>query len=229
MNKMKIISLIIISILVVTNSFSQNIGYNNLQSFLLRENYQIKNHDNYQNIEGTAFLNKNFSKGDIFTTYGTFKNVDMKYDIYEGTFLLSVDNKTTYLDQLPTVKKIEMDGTDFFIKKYKVNGKDRQSFMIRLDSGQVSLYAKKNVSLRPEEPPKALESASHPARFVGQPDSYFLQMGSGNLVIIESIKDFYEIFPDKAETLKTFVKKEKLGVKKENELIEIVRFCNLNN
>ena len=29
------------------------------------ENYQVKNHDNYQNIEGTAFLNNNFLKGDI--------------------------------------------------------------------------------------------------------------------------------------------------------------------
>lgn len=226
---MKLITTFLVSILVSAQAFSQNIGYNNLQSFLLKENYQVKNHDNYQNIEGTAFLNKNFSKGEIFTTYGNYKDVEMKYDIYEGSFLLNVDNKTMYLDQLPSVKKIELDGTDFFIKKYKINGKDRQSFMIRLDSGQVSLYAKKNVSLRPEEPPKALESASHPARFVAQPDSYFLQMGSGNLVLIESIKDFYEIFPEKAEPLKSFVKKEKLGVKKEKELIQIVQFCNLTN
>lgn len=226
---MKLITTFLVSILVSAQAFSQNIGYNNLQSFLLKENYQVKNHDNYQNIEGTAFLNKNFSKGEIFTTYGNYKDVEMKYDIYEGSFLLNVDNKTMYLDQLPSVKKIELDGTDFFIKKYKINGKDRQSFMIRLDSGQVSLYAKKNVSLRPEEPPKALESASHPARFVAQPDSYFLQMGSGNLVLIESIKDFYEIFPEKAEPLKSFAKKEKLGVKKEKELIQIVQFCNLTN
>lgn len=226
---MKLLTTILFSFLLTAGTFSQNIGYNNLQSFLLKENYQVKNFDNYQNIEGNPFLNKKFSKGDIYTTYGNYKNVDMKYDIYEGTFLLNVDNKTMYLDQLPSVKKIELDSTDFFIKKYKVNGKDRQSFMIRLDSGQVSLYAKKNVSLRPEEPPKALESASHPARFVDQPDSFYLQMGSGNLVLIEGVKDFYEIFPEKAEPLKAFVKKEKLGIKKEKELIQIVQFCNLSN
>lgn len=223
---MKIISLIIISILVATNSFSQNIGYNNLQNHLLKENYQKKVYLGYKDIQGSPFIKPDFSKGDIFTNYGTYKQVEMKFDIYEGTFLVNFDNKTFYLDQLVTIKKIELEGTEFFIKNYKVNGKERQSFMIRLDSGQVSLYAKKNVSLRPEEPPKALESASHPARFIGLADSYFLQMGSGNLLLIESIKDFYEIFPEKAEPLKTFVKKEKLGIKKEKELIQIIQFCN---
>lgn len=210
-------------------SFAQS-SYNisQLQSFLLKEasNLRSTNIDkNSENIEGSPFLTEDFVEGDVYTNSGSFKGVKMKYDRQEGVFLFNLNNQLQYLDPLPSVLKVVYDKQSFVVRKYSIKSKANIGYVVRLDSGKVSLYAKKNVYFRPAEPPKALESASHPAKFTSAPDNYFLQFGNGSLVLFDGVKDIYELFPDLAESLKVYIKKEKLSTKKESDLIAITQFC----
>ncbi|MES2797832.1 MAG: hypothetical protein V4683_17825 [Bacteroidota bacterium] len=53
-----------------------------------------------------------------------------------------------------------------------------------------------------------------PAKSITQSDSYFLQLGLSALVEFDRLKELYQLFPNEAESLKTYLKKEKLSTKK---------------
>jgi hypothetical protein len=199
-----------------------------MNQYLLKDSYKIKEAVGYQNIKGSPYLHKDFTKGDIFTNNGIFSQVDLKFDIYEGTFLMNLEGKNIFLDQQPNIKKVLIAGQQFHLKNIGTVASPKLVFLALLDSGQVALYARKNISLHPEEPPRALETEVRPAQFVKQNDSFYLQMGTGNTVQITHINDFYTLFSAHANALKEIVKKEKLSIKKEADLRQIIRFCNTN-
>jgi hypothetical protein len=217
-------------------AFSQNPQINNLdnlsniqdiQQILVRKKAFSNEYTNsYEGIEGSPYLQKDFIKGNIFTDNGTFSGVELRYDIYEGRFLVKLDGKIMYLDQPASIKKVELESISYFNKIITQLNVPKRVFLIRLFEGTVSLYAKKNVTLRPADPPKAIEAKASVPKFIKQPDSYFLQMGGGNIVMVENIKDFYQLFPAIAEELKDKVKSEKLSFKNQGDLLEIVKFCN---
>ncbi len=199
----------------------------NMQQYLFKDNYKMGAiQSGYENVKGSPFVQADFVKGDVYTSNGNFMQVDMRFDAFEGTFALLLDGKVTYLDQTESIQKVSLGGTDYFLKNIGTAVKPKVLFMALLYKGQLSLFAKHNVNLRPEEPPRAMETEVRPAQFVKQNDSYYLQMGSGNILRIESFKDFGEIFADKAESIKAYVKQEKLNFKKQEDIIKLVKFCN---
>jgi hypothetical protein len=199
----------------------------NMQQVLFKDNIKKQNiESDYNNVKGSPYLTDHFSKGELHTSNGIYKDLDMKYDIYEGTFLLKINNQNNYLDQNQSTRMVLCDGKRFYLKNLGTASKPKHEFLILVDSSQVSLFVKKNVSLRPEEPPKAMETQAHPAEFVKQKDSYYIQLGTGNMILIENPKDLYAIFADKANGLKELIKKEKLSFKKEEDVVKMMQYCN---
>ncbi len=198
---------------------------NHLRGFLIKSTQMesgIKSLT-YKDIEGSPFLTKDFSLGTVHTKDGIFKNVKMKYDIYTDSFLFDLNGSELYLEASNYVKKVVLD-QNIFVNKEIPNQKKKDNFLIELDSSKVSLYSKKNIYFRSEEPAKAQENGPTPAAFLPRANKYFVQIGSSPLMPIEKIKDFYELFPNQAEALKKYINTEDLSYKIEADLVKIARF-----
>lgn len=177
----------------------------------------------YQDIEGSPFMTKDFGLGKVFTKDGVFDKVKMKYDIYADAFLFDLNGSELYLEATEYVTKVIVDNQIFVISGLP-NSKKKPGFVIQLDSNKVSLYAKKNIYFRSAEPAKAIEARPTPAAFLPRANKYFVRVGSGPLVLIEKIKDIYELFPAEEDSLKKYIKTEDLSFKTEADLVKIVRF-----
>jgi hypothetical protein len=51
-------------------------------------------------------------------------------------------------------------------------------------------------------------------------------VASGELYEIESLKKLIEAFPDKHDELNAFASKEKISIRKEDELIQLIQYYN---
>ncbi|MBA4056281.1 MAG: hypothetical protein C0490_16320 [Marivirga sp.] len=129
------------------------------------------------------------------------------------------------MDPGPDIKKINLGDQVLVVEKYEVKGKSKSGYFALLDSGKVTLVAKKVITFREAQPPKALEVAGKPAKYSKSADEYLYKIGDGPLTGVGSIKKLIESFPDKQEELSQFVSQEKIS-KNEKELIKLVRYYN---
>lgn len=100
------------------------------------------------------------------------------------------------------------------------------SYFLLLDSGYIQLMAKKVITVRAAQPPKALESSGTPAKYHELPDSFYYKIGNGELMKVTSLRKMIETFPDKQEEMKQYAKKEKISVKRKEELMMLLKFYN---
>jgi hypothetical protein len=207
----------------------QKITNGNFQNYLvsMRDKVLSNNLILDENIDGTPYLNNNFNLGEIVTKDGVFKGVKMKYNIYDDAFLVDFQGKLMYLEPTSYVKKITIDGASFVVRAIP-NSKNKYDFVIEKFTEQINLFSKKTTIFKKAEGATAIIATPKPATYLAKPDKYYLQLGSGPLVLVEKIKDFYQLFPNQADALKALIKTEKLEFKSENDLIKIIQFCAKN-
>ena len=180
-----------------------------------------------QKTEGSPFLNEEFTEGEVITERGTFNPLRMRYNVYTDAIQFDLGNQMLYLDPQPLIKQVKLNGMTFKVKEYPFQSAVRRGFLEELAVGRYSLYAKKNISLRKAEPPKALQSEGTPPKLIMLSDTYFLEMPDDELVKVKDLKDVLSQL-DGAEEIKDFIKKEKLSNKKQEDLVRLVNFINAN-
>tara|TARA_R110000744_G_scaffold84385_2_gene165149 strand:- start:270 stop:953 length:684 start_codon:yes stop_codon:yes gene_type:complete len=177
-------------------------------------------------VDGSPYLNPEFTEGEVYTSKGNYSEVPLRYNIDTDVIEFSQDEAVYALDPEPRIKKVVIGENVFVVEKGEIIGKMNNSFYLRLDSGKAQLLMKKAVSFREAQPAQAMQAASTPARYQKMPDQYFYKIGDGGVMKIGSIKKLIEEFPDKQEELSAFAKKEKISPKNERELISFFQYYN---
>lgn len=175
-------------------------------------------------IKGTPYLAETFDSADVYTIKGVFTAVPMRYNIYEDYLEFKNKDVVYILDPALNIKRVDFKDYSFVVEKFEAGRKMKLGFFVLLDSGKVTLLAKKTVSYREPQPDKAMQEAK-PGRYTKTGDEYLFKIGKGPLTEITSIKKMVESFPDRQNELKEFVSKEKIS-KNEEELIRLVRYYN---
>lgn len=174
--------------------------------------------------KGTPYLTETFDSANVYTMKGVFTDVPMRYNIYEDFLEFKSKDVTYILDPALNIKKVDFGDSKFVVEKTEAGGKMKLGFFELLDSGKVTLLAKKKVSYREPQPDKAMEEPK-PGRYTRKDDEYFFRIEKGQLIEINSIKKMIEYFPDRQNELKEFAEKEKISRNKE-DLIRLVRYYN---
>lgn len=177
-------------------------------------------------VVGTPYLNESFVPGIVYSNKASFKEIPMRYNIHMDHIEFKENDITYILDPEPRVKKISINEHVFVVAKMDVIGKMKDGFFLLLDSGKVQLLARKVVSFKEAQAPKALESSATPAKYVTLPDRFFYRFGNGELVKINSVKKMIAAFPDRQEELSQFAKKEKISAGKQAELVRLIQYYN---
>ena len=136
------------------------------------------------------------------------------------------NGKALVLDPSTKIKRVRLGESTYIVEKFEFDGKTKYGFLNLLDSGKVTLVAKKVVKYQEPIKGRALDGGDVPAKFSKSSDAYYYRIGNGELQEVENIKDMIASFPDKQEELKQFAKKEKISPKKEEELVKLVRYYN---
>lgn len=179
-----------------------------------------------EKIEGSPYLNDAFVPGEIYFGDAGLTKAPVRYNIYRDNVEYEQNGKALALDPTKKIKKIQMGDETFLVEKLMVDGKSKYGFVSLLDSGKVTLFAKKVVRYQPEMKGRGLDGGDQPAKFSRLADAYFFKIGDGELMPVGNLKDFIASLPDKHEELKQYAKQEKISVKKQDELRQFIRYYN---
>ena len=179
-----------------------------------------------QKIEGTPYLSEKYVDGEIFFGTTGRSTVPLRYNVFQDLMEYQQNGKALVLDPSAKIKSVRLGESTYVVDKFEFDGKTKYGFLNLLDSGKVTLLAKKVVKYQEPLKGKALDGGDLPAKFSRSSDTYFYRIGNGQLQEVGNLKEMIASFPDKQEELKQFAKKEKISPKKEDELLKLIRYYN---
>ena len=185
------------------------------------------------NIDGTPYLNSDFLKGQIIFENGNTYNGEIRIDLVAQNFQIrGKDKKITPIEVNDKVK-IQINGDQY--KLHAINSTEYGEIgilrkCIELDNISVYYFPRKKLQ-------KPIEAGiSVPTSGYGKTDNpewkddgfYFFLINGKYLRVPTKYKKLLELNIFDEEKLKAFRKKNKLDLKKEDKLIELVKYFNDN-
>lgn len=147
----------------------------------------------------------------------------LRYNIFEDQMEFIKDDNVYYLKKEQGRKVRFINNTLY--KVYASNGKP-QFFLVHAD-GKNSLLAKQVVKFIEAKKATSGYGSDKPADYKRRRDELYLVMDGKGLVKVPSKKkDFYKVFGSNASSVKDYMKKNKLGTKKVQDLKKVVQFLN---
>ncbi|HEX5169021.1 MAG TPA: hypothetical protein VFW11_07590 [Cyclobacteriaceae bacterium] len=204
----------------------QQQGMNLNDHVLIKMSQQSVFQDAPGNYDGSPYLMDEFVQGEVFINDGNFKGIPLRYNVYKDYVEFKKDNQVYILDPSAKIRRIVMGANILVVKEYPFHGNNKIGFLSMIDSGKATLFSRHVVTYREAQPPKPIETTGKSPRYTEMPDVFYFRIGEGPLKEIESMKKMLEAFPDEAVQLKTFANKEKISVRKKDELVRFFQYYN---
>lgn len=177
-----------------------------------------------ETIAGSPYMDDKYKDGIIY--YGDKnQSAPIRYNAYQDLIEYQQNGKALVLDPNPAIKKVTVGGETFVPLSPNGNAKKLGYFAV-LDSGKVTLYSKKKIIFLPFKQRGKIDGSDQPAEFKKSPDTYYYQVGNGELKVVDNIKSLIADLPDKQEELTQYAKKEKISTKKEKDLLQFIKYYN---
>jgi hypothetical protein len=207
------------------SSFCQNMTGKDITDHMLID-LSKKVDRSITDFEGSPYLSEDFVPGEVYSSKKKFTGLLLRYNIFNDNIEF-VQKGTTYaLYAEPRIVKVLLGNEVYVVEKHEIKGKMAYGYFARLDSGKVTLLAKKIVRFTEEQEPKALQGAATPAKFTRAPDVFYYRIGNAEISKVGSLKSFIEGLSDKKEEVSSYAKKEKIGTKNESDLVKLVKYYN---
>ncbi len=169
-------------------------------------------------VIGTPYFNEKFDPGEIIFDKGMRNVVPLRYNIYKDWIEYQQNNQTYILDPDVRIKSVKFDENTFVVEPYSSKGKNRLGYFKVLDSGKVTLLSKQIVTYKEYQQAQALQSSSSPPKYTRAADQFYFKVGPSQPAKVDNIKSMIASFPDKQDLLMDYAKKEKISVRREDEL-----------
>ncbi|KAF0237048.1 MAG: hypothetical protein FD181_2249 [Prolixibacteraceae bacterium] len=178
-------------------------------------------------IDGSPYLNREFENGSIYTVQRQqYNEIPLRYNIYNDNLEFKTpDNQIMDLAAPEIVEKAVLGNNVLTYAPYLMANKTKTGFFLILEAGKASLFAKPEVVFQKATEPAAYKDAV-PAKFVKNPDEYYIRIGSEQAVIISSKKDLIAAFPDNRDKIESFISRNKIKTNKPEGLKEVVKYYN---
>mgnify|MGYP001168228811 FL=1 len=184
-------------------------------------------------IDGTPYLNPDFDKGQIIFENGNTYSGEIRIDLVAQNFQIKGKNGKITPIEVNDKVKIQINGDQY--KLHAINTSEYGEIgilreCIKLENISVYYFPRKKLQ-------KPIEAGiSAPTSGYGKTDNpewkddgfYFFQINGKYVRVPTKYKKLLELNIFEAEKLKAFRKKNKLDLKKEDKLIELVKYFNEN-
>lgn len=196
-----------------------------MDRFMVDANGRILKPSGDFNEEGSPYFSGVFLPGSVTILKGhTYHGLQLKINFHtnEIIFLDDKNNEMVVAQPVERVELVTPNGIKVFRTGFMpINKQDGNTFYEVLDSGSVSYLKYTEVSFSERQP--------YPnARFVRtyrDKVAYYIAKGNQIENLPKSIEDVPLLFPGKEAKLMELIKKDKLKLKKENDMIELFRYA----
>ena len=199
----------------------------------LRINNDIKGIEDtyYSDIEGSPYYFKDFMPGTIELANGETYNELFKYDIYADQILFKGGSVIYAIAHPELIKNVKINNLTFIYSAYKSSANDEKTedgYFIMENDGNGKLLVHNNMRIQDPEPPKLYQDAK-PAKFIRTSDTYYIKINDEEAIKINGKKDINSIFGSYSAQVSDYVKRQKLNLKKMDDLLRMVNFYNTLN
>lgn len=228
---MKTVLIVIACILISAGITSAQSNYQITESLeFFRSQLQSDNWKDMlaeSNIEGSPYLNDEFINGTIFTTSKMqFQNIPLRYNIYNDNLEFKTpENKVMGIAAPEIIERVEFGEFKLVYLPYSILKKINRGFFKELVFNHVSLYSKAEIAYEKATEPAAYQDAK-PAKFLERPNTYFLRIEKEAAILITNKKELIELFPKYHNEVETYIKKNKIKIKNEDQLVDLVNYYN---
>lgn len=175
-------------------------------------------------VEGSIFLNESFIEGEVKSSRGDYDRVSMNYNILSDVFHFKFGSQILVLEPREDVLRVNLGTKSFLIRNYEYKKKNTRGFLEVVVEGKYNLFAKKNITLRPAKPPKALESEGTLAAYSRPRDTYYLEMPNGTLEKVKTGKDVIYLIQE--PQFKKEAKAKGISISKTKDLPLLIQLLN---
>ena len=179
-----------------------------------------------KDFEGSPFLNEEFIPGQVFSSGKKYTSVPLRYNIFNDQMEFKQNDLTYALYPGERIIKVILADETYVVEKYEIRSKIDYGYLTRLDSGKLTVLAKKVVRFTDKQEAKALESSNKPAKFTRAADLYYYKIGNGELTKSSSLKNLIEDLPDHQADVEAYAKKEKLSTRNAEDLMKLAAYYN---
>lgn len=177
-------------------------------------------------IEGTPYMNASYKHGETIINGQSRTKALMRYNAYYDSIELLDENNTPR--KLLRRKSIEatFDGKTYKIFDYAEAGKVRQAYFNPLNKGGVQLlFRPKKLFVQAEKPDNGYDKYDPP--IYKDVSAYYLREGEAPAVKIRLSKNqLLKYLDQNTAKIKKYIATEKLNLKKEGDVIQLVKYYN---
>lgn len=188
---------------------------------------ELRNVLTEKDIDGSPYMNDEFIKGAIYTTSKTkYSDIPLRYNIYNDEIEFQTpDNSVAALGSPEIVEKVTFGDYTMEYIPFDLARKVKRGFFKVVLKGNASLYARPEIQFVQAKEPAPYQDAV-PAKFLQKGDRYYIRIGLEAAAVTGNKKDVLALFPNHSDQLEAFIKKDKINVKKEDDLKKLVEYYN---
>lgn len=191
----------------------------------VRRKNQVEN-PNPEVVQGSKYLNENFQNGKVIFNNKEV-NTQLRYNLLIDEFELKSNTDQEVVSIVPIKDiRIEIGSTDFALQSYiDQNEKIAIRYFEILNRGPIQLMKRNVVEYNEAEPAVNSYSQDKPAEYVASAD-FYLSKGDQPAEKLRRLRKKYVLNFIDADEAKKYVKENKLKLKSEEEIIELLDFLN---
>ncbi|MGQ8337904.1 hypothetical protein ACUNWD_15245 [Sunxiuqinia sp. A32] len=219
--------ILLISLFIANSSSAQIVmDISKLFNDIGGENHFERNKLAYEDIKGSPYLQEDFIEGLIIINDSSlYKGVPMRYNVYNEIIEFEHPNGTILeIDNPDQFREYIINDQAFIYHTLAKTNKNEKGFYEVLVSGKLTLAKKYNIELKDPLPPQAYKDAK-PAEFSFKPSYYYIIKGN-QISEVSNEKNLLEAISSNQNNIKSYIKKNKLKVKKEDDLKNIIEYYN---
>ncbi len=181
-----------------------------------------ENPNEYQNIEGSPYLNSEFIDGVIYFKDTTAFKLPLRYNIFANEMEYQLKGVNYNVGNPQSLKKIVLGESVFIYLPFIHKG----GYFELLESGKCFLVQKRSVQFKPAEGPKPIEGISIPAKFIREPDIFYIGVKDLKPIEITNMKSVINALQDQKLKIESFITTEKIKRTTRENLIKIAKYYN---
>jgi hypothetical protein len=194
---------------------------------------QYKMHEYIQNfgmksdIAGSPYESEEFVPGEIITNNSLrYEGIPLRLNIYSNEMEFRNEDGHIFCIGAPEFMDYVLVGKEKYIYcPYDIGSRILRGYFKVLAEGKAILLQKKNVFLKPAEPAGAYKDPE-PAKFVRNPDEFYLRILPAEAKKIAGKKDLQEVLANYPSEMDDFVRKNKIRFSKSEDMIKLVEYYN---
>ena len=175
----------------------------------------------FEDIKGSPYLNKNFTKGKLYINDSLIEENYFRYNIYSDEIEINENGQLFGLLKIPQTKLI-LDEKVIALKNFENN---KSYFLVIYDQNNITLIQRKRCKLTPAQKASTPNQMDRAAKFTIYED-YYIKMNKNESFreLKLNKKSILKALYDKKKQIQAFLKNEEIDLDNESDVLRVLEF-----